>query len=127
MLNCGMQKGPAFSIRFLTYSRVMAVKTLNDIYLHTLQVPRETAMLSRRDGRWQALALGDFGERVRHLSLALRAEGIKENDRVAILSENRPEWAIADFAILAAGAVTVPIYPTLLGWQVEYILNDSGA
>jgi len=48
-------------------------------------------------------------------------------DRVAILSENRPEWTIGDFGILTNAAVSVPVYPTLLGWQVEYILNDSSS
>src|SRR5207247_1922972 len=58
---------------------------------------------------------------------APRPFGVKSGDRVAILSENRPEWAMSDFAILANQAVTVPVYPTLLGWQIEYILNDAGA
>src|SRR5207249_4585452 len=62
-----------------------------------------------------------------YLATALRHFGVKQGDRVAILSENRPEWAMSDFAILADRAITVPVYPTLLGWQIEYILNDAGA
>ena len=53
--------------------------------------------------------------------------GIGKGDRVAILSENRPEWTIADFASLLIGAVTVPIYATLTAEQTAYILRDSGA
>ena len=52
---------------------------------------------------------------------------MKAGDRVAIIAESRPEWLIVDLAVLAAGAVTVPIYPTLSALQVRYILQDSGA
>ena len=58
---------------------------------------------------------------------ALRRWGVAKGDRVAILSENRPEWMIADFASLLLGAVTVPIYATLTAEQTAYILRDSGA
>ena len=53
------------------------------------------------------------------------AMGVKPGDRIAIMSENRMEWAIADYASLCAGAATVPIYPTLSGVQVEALLRDS--
>ncbi len=69
----------------------------------------------------------EFFERIRDLSLGLGALGIEAGDRVAILSESRPEWLMADFAALTRGAVTVPIYPTLPEAQVRYILADSGA
>ena len=65
-------------------------------------------------------------ERVRDLSLGFGALGMARGDRVAIVAESRPEWLFADFAILAAGAVTVPIYPTLAPEQIAYILRDSG-
>ncbi len=64
---------------------------------------------------------------VRRAAGALRARGITRGDRVAILSENRPEWAMADYACLCLGAQDVPIYSTLLPHQVEYVLADSGA
>src|SRR5213078_2889556 len=60
-------------------------------------------------------------------SLGLRALGVERGDRVAILSENRPEWAMADLASVCAAAVDVPIYATLPAAQVLYILNDSQA
>ena len=69
----------------------------------------------------------EFFERIRDLGLGLGALGVAAGDRVAILSESRPEWLIADFAALTRGAVTVPIYPTLPESQVRYILADSGA
>jgi long-chain acyl-CoA synthetase len=66
-------------------------------------------------------------DRIRDLSLGLTAMGMRRGDRVAILSESRPEWLIADFAVLTGGAITVPIYPTLSTEQVGFILTDSGA
>jgi len=66
-------------------------------------------------------------DRVRDFSLGLSALGLTPGGRVAILSESRPEWLVADFAVLTAGAVTVPIYPTLSPEQVSFILRDSGA
>jgi len=66
-------------------------------------------------------------EQVRLAAGAMSAVGVGRGDRVAILSENRPEWAIADWACLCSGVVGVPIYPTLSAAQVRYILRDSGA
>jgi len=105
----------------------MEIKTLNDIYAVTCTLDRPAALKSKRDGRWVDVTVPEFRDTVRHFATGLRLLGVKPGDRVAILSENRPEWAMADFAILANAAVTVPIYPTLLGWQIEYILNDSGS
>ena len=105
----------------------MPVKTINDIYLRTSGIERASIMKYKKDEKWVDIGVEEFSETVRHLSTGLRMLGVKREDRVAILSENRPEWTISDFAIMAAGAVSVPIYPTLLSWQIEYILNDSGA
>ena len=64
---------------------------------------------------------------IRSAALGLIAEGVKPGDRVAILSATRYEWPILDFAILAVGAVTVPIYETSSAEQVRFVLQDSGA
>ena len=69
----------------------------------------------------------EWVERVRDLGLGLTTIGVSRGDRVALLSESRPEWLLSDAAILALGAVTVPIYPTLSPDQVAFILRDSGA
>jgi long-chain acyl-CoA synthetase len=105
----------------------MTVQTLNDIYKATSSMPRPAAMRHKKEGRWVDIGVPEFTDTVRYFSSGLRVLGVKPGDRVAILSENRPEWTLADFAILACGAASVPIYPTLLGWQIEYILNDSGS
>ncbi len=105
----------------------MEIKTLNDIYTVTCALERPAATKYKRGGRWVDTSVGEFRDTVRYFATGLFHLGLKPGDRVAILSENRPEWAMADFAILASAAITVPVYPTLLGWQIEYILNDSGA
>jgi long-chain acyl-CoA synthetase len=102
-------------------------ETLTDIYLQTIRIDRPWIMKFRDDEGWHALTVEEFGRKVRHLSMALRSLGIQSGDRVAILSENRPEWTISDLAILAAHGVTVPIYSTLIPSQVEYIMRDSGS
>ena len=101
-------------------------KTLNDIYAVTASIDRPAIMKYKSGDRWLDVTVSEFRDTVRGLACALYELGVKPGDRVAILSENRPEWTMADFAILAASAVTVPVYPTLLGWQIEYILNDAG-
>jgi long-chain acyl-CoA synthetase len=105
----------------------MPLRTLNDVFLKTISIERSSIMQYKKDGRWVDITLEEFERTVRRLSTTLRSLGIKPDDRVAILSENRPEWSISDFAILAAGAISVPIYPTLLARQIEFILNDSAS
>ena len=69
----------------------------------------------------------EFLERVRDLGLGFQALGMAQGDRVVLLSESRPDWLLADFAILTGGAATVPVYPTLAAEQVAFIIRDSGA
>ena len=76
---------------------------------------------------WRSLTHREVAQRVLRAGLALRRLGIHRGDRVAILSENRPGWLVADFACLAVGASDVPIYPTLPARQLDYILKDSGS
>jgi long-chain acyl-CoA synthetase len=85
------------------------------------------AARAKRNGTWLELTYAELTDRVQDLSLGLLELGISPGDRVAILSENRPEWAIADYACLTARCTDVPIYPTLPAKQVEYNLCDSGA
>jgi long-chain acyl-CoA synthetase len=105
----------------------MEIQTLTDIFALTCDIDRPVALKYKKGDRWADVTLAEFRDTVRWFSTGLRTLGVKPGDRVAILSENRPEWATGDFGILCAAAITVPIYPTLLGWQIEYILNDSGS
>jgi long-chain acyl-CoA synthetase len=102
------------------------IKTLNDVYTVTCSIDRPAVMKVKKGGEWRDVTVPQFRDTVRHFATGLRTLGVKPGDRVAILSENRPEWTMTDFATLANGAVSVPVYPTLLGWQIEYILNDAG-
>jgi len=79
------------------------------------------------DGVWKPIASEEVYGRVRALASALAAWGVGKGDRVALLCENRWEWPVTDFAVLALGAVDVPLYPTLTAEQVGYMLRDSGA
>jgi long-chain acyl-CoA synthetase len=85
------------------------------------------AMQTKVGGAYQPISHRTIADRVRHLVFGLKALGVTAGNRVAILSENRPEWAIADYACLMAGMTDVPIYPTLPADQIAYILRDSGA
>lgn len=85
------------------------------------------ALNQKRDGRWVRIPAEEFIERVERVALGLAEMGVKPGDRVALLSENRPEWSIVDLAILSLGAVNVPIYTTQAVEQVRFILEDSGA
>jgi long-chain acyl-CoA synthetase len=85
------------------------------------------AMQVRVDGKWQPISHATIVERVRRIALGLGTIGVTRGDRVAILSENRPEWALADYACLTAGFADVPIYGTLPAEQIPYLLEDSGA
>ncbi|MEO8479291.1 MAG: long-chain fatty acid--CoA ligase [Gemmatimonadota bacterium] len=88
---------------------------------------RPAALRSKSDGRWHPIGHTKLLERVQHLSAGLRALGIVQGDRIAILSENRPEWAITDYACLTARCIDVPVYPTLPAHQIAYILKNSGS
>src|SRR5215216_1909899 len=85
------------------------------------------ALNYRADGKWHNVPAATFVERVKNVTLGLAALGIRPGDRIALLSENRPEWSIADLAILSLGAINVPIYTTQALDQIDYILSDSGA
>src|SRR5918997_616078 len=78
-------------------------------------------------GEWLHISGEDFVRRIRAVAMGLSALGVRKGDRVALLSENRPDWSAADLAILSLGAVNVPIYTTQAPEQVRYILEDSGA
>ena len=80
-----------------------------------------------KGGTYQDISYAELGESVDAFSKGLNTLGVQKEDRVAILSENRPEWAITDFGTLKTGAVTVPMFSTLTAAQVGYILKDSGS
>jgi long-chain acyl-CoA synthetase len=105
----------------------MSLKTLNDILLAVCESRRDRVMLQKRASVWVPISSSEIYRNVVGIARALESWGIRKGDRVAILSENRPEWTITDFAVLSLGAVTVPIYSTQTPDQTSFILNDSGS
>src|SRR3954465_14131390 len=101
--------------------------TLIDIVMAAIE--RDAACVAKHkiNGRWTEISSKQLHQAVVTLAEKLKSWGISKGDRVAILSENRPEWAITDFAAVSIGAVDVPIYATLIAEQAAVILKDSGA
>ncbi|MFC7956106.1 AMP-dependent synthetase/ligase [Rhodococcoides kroppenstedtii] len=89
---------------------------------------RPNAVVYRRQGRsWTDVTAADFAAQVRAVAKGLIASGVEQGDRVALMSATRFEWPLLDYAIWAAGAVTVPVYETSSAGQVRWILENSGA
>ncbi len=104
------------------------VRTINDAFLKITGRGDKTAWLWQdQKGAWRDISSAEVYGRVRALAHALAGWGVGKGDRVALLSENRWEWPVTDFAVLALGAVDVPLYMTLTPEQVGYMLHDSGA
>ena len=107
---------------------MLDLKTLNDVFVLMASADRERAVLAQdAQGAWRPISSDQIYQRVRALADAFTRWGIRKGDRIAILAENRWEWAVTDFAALALGAVDVPIYPTLTAEQTAALLVDSGA
>jgi long-chain acyl-CoA synthetase len=107
---------------------MLQLKTINDIFFLIATGPQPHAVAYMDTARaWQTFSGMQIYQRVRAFADALSGWGILKGDRIAILAENRWEWAVADFAALAMGAVDVPIYPTLTAEQIGVLLIDSGA
>jgi long-chain acyl-CoA synthetase len=105
----------------------MKPQTLNEIFLAIVERKQHPVMLVREASEWVPVSSQEFYSDVAGMARALSQWDMGKGDRIAILSENRYEWAVADFASLLAGMVVVPIYSTLTAEQTAYILCDSGA
>jgi long-chain acyl-CoA synthetase len=104
----------------------MAVDTLSKAFWRSVEQHGEKpALLVKREKQYRPITYTELGRRVYAFARALHELGVRKGDRVSILSENCPEWAITDWATLCLGAITVPIYPTLTAPQVQEILCDS--
>jgi long-chain acyl-CoA synthetase len=103
------------------------LSTLNDLFLRIGSAANPQAILWQDEfGHWQPISSDQIYQRVRQLGRTFLKWGAKKGDRIALISENRWEWAVTDFATLAIGAVDVPIYPTLTGEQIAELLQDAG-
>ncbi|MCP9493946.1 MAG: long-chain fatty acid--CoA ligase [Pyrinomonadaceae bacterium MAG19_C2-C3] len=103
-------------------------RTLVEMFDRTMRRhAKHDALNFKRDGKWHPISTTEVLTRIANIALGLHSLGVRACDRVALLSENRPEWTLADAGCLFAGAIDVPIYTTLTPAQVRYILNDSAA
>jgi long-chain acyl-CoA synthetase len=102
--------------------------TLPEVFIRASRVHQKPDALNhKQDGAWRAISSQHLIARARLIGLGLHALGVRRGERVAILSESKPEWVLTDAGCQLAGVVDVPIYPTQAPAQVAYILNDSGA
>jgi long-chain acyl-CoA synthetase len=103
------------------------ISTINDLFRRVAAAGNPRAVLWQDGfGQWQPISSDQIYQRVKALAQAFLAWGARKGDRIALISENRWEWAIADFATLAIGAADVPIYPTLTGEQIAVLIRDAG-
>ena len=103
------------------------LSTLSDLFCRVAAAQNPRAILWQDEfGNWQPISSDQIYQRVHALSEAFLNWGAKKGDCIALIGENRWEWAIADFAILAINAVNVPVYPTLTGDQIAVLLADAG-
>lgn len=103
-------------------------RTLVEMFERTVRLHNRPDVLNyKRDDAWRPISSDEMLARARHIALGLYSLGIRRGDRVALLSENCPEWTLTDAGSLFAGVIDVPIYPTLTPPQVAYILKDSGS
>lgn len=104
----------------------MEIKRLFDIpYFQLKNYPKEDSLAAKIDGVWVKTSTEQFINKAFSLSKALIALGVNEGDKIAMISNNRPEWSITDIGIQMAGAINVPIYPTISPKEYEFIFNDA--
>jgi long-chain acyl-CoA synthetase len=103
------------------------ISTINDLFLRVAAAANPRAILWQDEfGHWLPISSNQIYQRVRALAAALQRFGARKGDPIGLISENRWEWAVSDFAVLAIGAADVPIYPTLTGEQIAELLRDAG-
>jgi long-chain acyl-CoA synthetase len=111
----------------MTTMPVPQITTLNDLFFRVASAANPRAVLWQDEfNQWHPLSSDQIYQRVRALATALLQFGAKKGDRIALISENRWEWVVTDFATLAIGAADVPIYPTLTGEQIAEQIRDAG-
>jgi long-chain acyl-CoA synthetase len=105
----------------------MKIHTLADLVFQVIpRFNKPDCLMVKKNGVYISISAAEVRETVESVAAKLIDAGVQKGDRVGLLSENRPEWAYADLAIICAGGITVPIYSTLPSKQVDYILRDAG-
>ncbi len=107
---------------------VPQITTINDLFFRIAAAGNPRAVLWQDEfGQWHPISSDQLYQRIRALATAFLRLGVKKGDRLILVSENRWEWAVTDFASLAIGAINVPLYPTLTGEQIAAQVRDSGS
>lgn len=102
--------------------------SLPDAFFRQVErVPLRPAQWERRSGEYMPITYQMLSDRVKRVASGLMRAGVKPGDRIALLMENHPEWAVIDYAILSIGAVTVPLYCSYRPQDIAFVLKDSGA
>lgn len=104
----------------------MSIQTLNDVFFQVVDRNSDCLLKYKQAGKWIPVSSRELYGDVVSVARTLQKWNVQKGDRCAILSENRPEWAIADFATMSIGGVVVPIYPTLTSEQIGWLLRDAG-
>lgn len=102
-------------------------RTLVDVFRRLETLDKPDLLLHKKDGSWQPVSSSEFAASVRAVAGAFGTLGVPDGSAVVLLSENRPEWPQIDFACQCYGAVLVPVFPTMVADQAEYIVRDCGA
>ena len=104
-----------------------SISTVNDLFVRIVSAGNPRAVLWQDEfGHWHPISSDQIYQRVRALATAFLRLGVQKGDRIALISENRWEWAVTDFAVLAVGGADVPLYPTLTGEQIAEQVRDAG-
>jgi len=108
-----------------------AFKTIPEMFVYLTEEHSKTAknflIMRKVEGKYEGISYQEFKDQTENFANGLASLGVKQGDKIAIISENRPEWVFSDMAILGLGAIDVPIYPSLTADSVEFILNNSEA
>jgi long-chain acyl-CoA synthetase len=106
-----------------------AAKTIPELFEYVTDErrskAREVLLMRKVEGKFEGITYSEFKDESENFACGLSTLGIKPGDKIAIISENRPEWAYSDMAILSLGAIDVPLYPSLTAESIEFILNNS--
>lgn len=103
---------------------VTRIFDLLDNYLEKYPT-QEVALAAKRNGQWRKFSIQEYVEQTKNISYGMLKAGIQPGDKVGIVSGNRPEWNMIDFAIMQIGAISIPIYPTISQEDYKYILNHA--
>jgi long-chain acyl-CoA synthetase len=122
----GRSAGTATELTHVSNPADLPPGTLVDLFLKAIDLNRDRAQMYRTDDGWKSISHAEIAGRVRAIGAALRLHGLERGERVGLLSENRPEWAWADYAMLCTGMQNVPLYPTLPAAQMAFVLKHSG-